>query len=625
MKLIETFQRIVQRLPIYFKQLFASFRKNGFLNTIKRVVKKLFRFIVTGGDGSKLMRISYGEWMSNVESEYLNDEAMECDLKKLKGDIKFSIIFPVWNKSEEMLQSALDSITSQVYPNWEICISDGSTKNVKESREFLKKFADKYGEKVKFSTVDIEGINIIENTNNALSMATGEYVVFMDCDDEISRNCLLELAKGIENHPEVEFLYSDFDKVDENGKRFDPSFWPDWSPHTLTAQMYTTHVTCYKREVVKELGGLAKGTQGAQDWDLVLRYVTRGNWNVLHIPKILYHWRVYPGSTALAGSGAKDWAYENQRGVLERYLERRKMKGEVMEGPFAGSWRVRFDIVGNPKVSIVIPSKDKVEYLERAIESIKEHTKYGNYEIVVVNNRSEENETEEYFKKIVTEGVKVLDFDQPFHFGKLYNWAAKEVDGEYMLVLNNDVKVLNDGWLESMLEWAQLPEVGSVGARLYYPDGKIQHAGVIVGAGGAAAHSHRLLDGDTFGYEGCVVNVRNYLAVTGACMMVRRELFLDMGGFDEQFDPAYQDVDFGIRLYDERGLLNVYTPYAGLVHYESVSRFDSRNKEKLEKDTVNAEKLRQKWPQYIEYMGGRDPFYNDNLSYAHEDFRIRRE
>ena len=625
MNLIEIFQRIVQRLPIYFKQLVSSFRKNGILNTLKRVLKKIFRFIVTGGDGSKLMRISYGEWMRNVESKYLNEDSMKEDLGKLKVNPKFSIIFPVWNKSEDMLQKALDSIVNQVYTNWEICISDGSTKNVKETRKFLKKFAKEYGEKVKFSTIDIEGINIIENTNNALSMATGEYVVFMDCDDEISENCLLELAKGIGNNPEVEFLYSDFDKIDESGKRFDPSFWPDWSPHTLTAQMYTTHITCYKREVVEDLGGLVKGSEGAQDWDLVMRYLTRGNWKVLHIPKILYHWRVYPGSTALAGSGAKDWAYENQRGVLERYLERRKMKGEVLEGPFAGAWRVKFDIVGNPKVSIVIPTKDKVEYLERAIESIKEHTKYGNYEIVVVNNRSEEVEAEEYFKKIVKDGVKVLNFDQPFHFGKLYNWAAREIDGEYMLVLNNDVKVLNDGWLESMLEWCQLPEVGSVGAKLFYPDGKIQHAGVIVGAGGAAAHSHRLEDGEYFGYEGCVVNVRNYLAVTGACMMVRRELFLDMGGFDEQFDPAYQDVDFGIRLYDERGLFNVYTPYAELVHYESVSRFDSRNKEKLEKDTVNAEKLKEKWSKYIYERGGNDPFYNDNLSYTHEDFRIRRE
>jgi len=228
----------------------------------------------------------------------------------------------------------------------------------------------------------------------------------------------------------------------------------------------------------------------------------------------------------------------------------------------------------------------------------------------------------EYFKVISKEkNIRVVDFNEPFHFGKLYNWAVKQIDGEYMLMLNNDIKVLNDGWLESMLEWCQLPEVGSVGAKLYYPNGKIQHAGVIVGAGGAAAHSHRLMDGDSFGYEGAIVNVRNYLAVTGACLMIKRKVFIDMKGFDIQFDPAYQDVDLGIRLY-ERGLYNVYTPYSELIHYESVSRFEDKG---LERDEINAIKLRKKWPQYIEYMGGRDPFYNDNLSYAHEDFRVRLE
>ncbi|HPQ79275.1 MAG TPA: glycosyltransferase, partial [Candidatus Dojkabacteria bacterium] len=313
MKLFELFQRVIQRIPIYFKQLVTSLKKNGPFITLKRIFKKIYTFVITGGDSSKLMRVSYGEWMSNIEGKYLNEESMQRDLKRLKTTPKFSIVFPVWNKSEEMLKSALNSITSQVYTNWEICISDGSSKNVKEIRDFLLNFQRRYSEKVKFSTIDVEGINIIENSNNAVSLATGEYLVFMDCDDEISSNCLLELAKSINENPKVEFLYSDFDKIDEYGNRFDPSFWPDWSPHTLTAQMYTTHVTCYKREVVKELGGLVKGTHGAQDWDLVLRYVTRGNWNVIHIPKILYHWRVYPGSTALVNSGAKDWAYENQR------------------------------------------------------------------------------------------------------------------------------------------------------------------------------------------------------------------------------------------------------------------------------------------------------------------------
>jgi GT2 family glycosyltransferase len=242
---------------------------------------------------------------------------------------------------------------------------------------------------------------------------------------------------------------------------------------------------------------------------------------------------------------------------------------------------------------------------------------------VVVNNRSEEENSREYFREIEKEeNIRVIDFSEPFHFGKLYNWGSKQVDGKYMLILNNDIKVRNEGWLESMLEWIQLPEVGSVGARLYYKDGRIQHAGVIVGAGGAAAHSHRLSNEDDFGYNGAIVNIRNYLAVTGACMLVERDVFIEMGGFDERFDPAYQDVDFGIRLF-EKDLYNVYTPYSELTHYESVTRFDEKNKEKLEKDEVNAEKLRKKWPEYIEFMGGDDPFFNENLSYAHEDFRLK--
>jgi GT2 family glycosyltransferase len=332
---------------------------------------------------------------------------------------------------------------------------------------------------------------------------------------------------------------------------------------------------------------------------------------------------VYPGSTSLANGGAKQWAYKNQGKVLERYLERRELEGKVLNGPFEGSWRVQFEIIDNPKVSIVIPTKDKLEYLSRAVESIKKKTKYSNYEIVIVNNNSQEKETLQYLKDVKKgENIEVLEFNQPFHFGRLYNWASKKVDGKYMLILNNDIKVLNEGWLESMLEWIQLPEVGSVGARLYYEDGKIQHAGVIVGAGGAAAHSHRLSAGDDFGYNGAIVNVRNYLALTGACLLVERQTFIDMGGFDEQFDPAYQDVDLGIRLY-EKGLYNVYTPYAELTHYESITRFDKENGDKLEKDEVNALKLQKKWPQYISEKGDGDPFFNPNLSYAHEDFRLK--
>ena len=596
MKLFDIIERVFKRIPIYKQQFKTLVKKEGLKSTLLKIWKKLWRFILSGGESSKLMKLQYAEWMQNVEAKYLNENSMKKDLKSVSKDIKFSIVFPVWNKKREMLKMALDSITNQVYGNWEICISDGSSEQIAETEKFLKSFQKEYSGKVRLEFLDNglrKRINIIENSNKAISMATGQYLVFMDCDDELSPNCLLELAKGIQKNPDVEFLYSDFDKIDEGGNRFDPSFWPSWSPHTLTAQMYTTHVTCYRKDVLKRLGGLMKGTEGAQDWDLVLRYVTEyeGNWKVSHIPKILYHWRVHAASTALAHSGSKDWAYDNQKKVLERYLVRRELAGKVLEGPFQGSWRVKFDIIGNPKVSIVIPTCDKLNYLKRAVDSIKEKTAYTNYEIVIVNNRSKEKETLEYFKEIEKEDrIRVINFDEPFHFGKLYNWASRQVDGAYMLLLNNDIKVLNRGWLTSMLEWCQLPEVGSVGAKLYYENRKIQHAGVLVGAGGAAAHSHRLMSGEAFGYQGAVVNIRNYLAVTGACLMIRRNMFLDMGGFDEQFDPAYQDVDLGIRLYEE-GLFNVYTPYAELIHYESVTRFDDENKEKLEKDEVNAEKL----------------------------------
>jgi GT2 family glycosyltransferase len=628
MNIFELIKSTCNRIPIYRQQFVTVTKKHGLLNALYRVFRKVFKFVISGGNISKLRKIQYVEWMENIESKYLNTKSMYKDYSNLEKKPKFSIIFPVWNKSEEMLQQALDSILNQVYENWEICISDGSSENILEVKDYLKGFRDEYPNKVKLSFLPNklrEKINIIENSNKAIGLATGEYVVFMDCDDELSPNCLLELAKQIDENPEVDFLYSDFDKIDEDGRRYDPSFWPDWSPHTLTSQMYTTHVTCYRKDVLEELGGLVKGTEGAQDWDLVLRYVTEyeGKWDVVHVPKILYHWRVYPGSTSLANGGAKQWAYQNQEKVLERYLERRQLEGKVLNGPFEGSWRVQFEIIDNPKVSIVIPTKDKLEYLSRAVESIKKKTKYSNYEIVIVNNDSQEKETLQYLKDVKKgENIEVLEFNQPFHFGRLYNWASKKVDGKYMLILNNDIKVLNEGWLESMLEWIQLPEVGSVGARLYYEDGKIQHAGVIVGAGGAAAHSHRLSAGDDFGYNGAIVNVRNYLALTGACLLVERQTFIDMGGFDEQFDPAYQDVDLGIRLY-EKGLYNVYTPYAELTHYESITRFDKENGDKLEKDEVNALKLQKKWPQYISEKGDGDPFFNPNLSYAHEDFRLK--
>ena len=618
--------RVKDRIPLYKEDFNKDIKRHGFLKAMFLFLKRIYSFFRNRINPSAVRDFQYNKWMQNIESKYLNKESMIRDLKDIRGDIKFSIVLPVWNVKEEFLRNALDSITNQLYKNWEICISDGSSKNIKETEKFLKSFQEEYTEKVKLSFLSKElrkEINIVKNSNNAISVATGDYIVFMDCDDTLSKNSLLELAKGVEKNPNTEFLYSDFDKINDRGNRFAPSFWPDFSPHLLTSQMYTAHVTCYRRDIIQQLGGLREGTDGAQDWDLVLRYMTLKNnkdfENVIHIPKILYHWRITEGSTALSGRKAKSWAYDNQKTVLEEYLKRRNMKGGVVEGLYEGSWRVRYELVNNPKVSIVIPFKDKVELLKKAILSILEKTKYDNYEIVLVDNQSKEEKIFGYLDEITKdERIRVIKYDRPYHFGKLYNWAVEQIDSEYMLMLNNDIKVESEGWLTSMLEICQLPEVGLVGSRLYYPDGRIQHAGIVVGLGSCAGHAYRTVSGHTHGFDSPVVNIKNYLSVTCACAMIKSSLFKEMGGFDESLEPVFQDVDLGIKLYDS-GYYNVYTPYSELVHYESVSRLKKNQVSDIKEDEKCANIIKNKWPKFFK----QDPFYNINLSKKHEDFRIK--
>ena len=624
MKIIDHFyERFILGAPVIIVRIRTIYTREGIFGLVKYIIRRFYRKILYVLDPDIFGRLQFKDWRKNIEKRYLNKQYIEDISYTVGDDVKFSIIFPVWNKPQAIIHKALSSVVNQYYKNWELCISDGSTENVEETREFLKEFQKENPDKVKLNFLkNPSEINLIENSNSAIAMAEGEFCIFLDCDDEISLNCLLELAVAVKQNPEVDFIYSDFDKIDLEGNRFNPSFWPDWSPHTILSQMYTTHVTCYRTELIKKIGGLRKGTEGAQDWDLVLRLSEQTN-KIVHIPKILYHWRVYKGSTARENSGAKNWAYEAQKRVLTDWIKRNNLNAEVIEGAFQGSWRIKYSIKNSPRVSIIIPFRDKVIYLEKCLKSILEKTIYDNYEIVLINNRSIKKSTLAYLKTVSKmEKIKVLNYEEAFHFGKLNNWAVEHVDCEYVLLLNNDVEVINEEWLNAMLEYAQLPEVGEVGAKLLYPDGKIQHAGIGVGLGGAAAHPHRMLSGDGFGFQGWLVNPRNVIAVTAACMMIKRNLFLEIGGFDPQFDPAYQDVDFGIRLY-EKGYWNIYTPYARLCHYESVTRFASDYTDTLTKDAENAVKLRKKWPQYVGVDFGADPFYSPNLSYDHEDMRFR--
>jgi glycosyltransferase involved in cell wall biosynthesis len=615
------------RVPIWINHIRHILVTEGVFALIKKGFKKAHHTILNFSNPHKLHRLQYGEWQKNIEKQYLNEKYMKKLLGNIKKEPKISILLPTWNKSPEMTTRALESIEEQFYDNWEVCISEGSSKYIEETKQVIEDFKDKHPKKVRLDYLDDElrqKINIIENRNNCLQMASGEYIVYMDSDDELAPNCLLELANEINKHPNTAFIYSDFDKVDPEGNRFDPSFWPDWSPHTILSMMYTTHVRCFKTKLVRKLGGMRKGTEGSDDWDLVLRVAEQVEpEQIRHIPKVLYHWRVYSESTS-SNTGAKGWAYENQKRVLEDWIERNNQKAEVVPGLYKGSWRVKFDILGDPKVAIIIPFKDQVQYLKKCLPSIKEKTNYKNYEILLVDNRSQEQETFNYLKSLEEDDrIKLLKYDKPYSFGKLNNWAAKQTNADHILMLNNDTEVIEGGWLKAMLEYSQRSEVGTVGAKLYYPNKRIQHAGIVVGMGGAAAHPHRLQWADSNGYNGWLVNVVNFMAVTGACMMIKRELFLnEMKGFDAVFDPAYQDVDLGIRLY-EAGYWNVFTPYAKLVHYESVTRLNKKNKAQLQKDEENAEKLRKRWPQYVGINFCGDPFFNPNLSDGHEDMRLR--
>ncbi|MGB7297194.1 MAG: glycosyltransferase family 2 protein [Candidatus Aminicenantales bacterium] len=623
MKIIRYFyERFILKAPDIIARMRAIHTREGLFGLFKYMLQKLYRKVLFRIDPDILNRIQYTDWQKNVEKRYLNKDYMEKLSDFVGRETRFSIIFPVWNKPLVLLQKALSSVLEQHYQNWELCVSDGSTENTEKTRNFLGRFKGDHPDKVKLNFLkNPSGINLIENSNQALSLAEGDFCVFLDCDDELSPNCLLELALAVKKNPQVDFIYSDFDKIDLAGHRFNPSFWPDWSPHTILCQMYTTHVTCFRTALLKTLGGLRKGTEGAQDWDLVLRLGEHTR-HIVHIPKVLYHWRVYKGSTAHESGGAKAWAYEAQEKVLSDWIERNHPDAEVVEGAYPGAWRIKYKIVDSPKVSIIIPFRDKVDYLDKCVKSILKKTDYQNYEIVLINNRSTQKVTASYLEAISKkENIRFLNYDQEFHFGKLNNWAVGNVDAEYVLLLNNDIEVISPEWLGAMLEYAQLPEVGEVGAKLVYPDGKIQHAGIGVGLGGAAAHPHRLLD-DGYGFQGWLANPRNVLAVTAACMMIKRALFFDMGGFDTDLDPTYQDVDFGIRLY-EKGYWNVYTPYAKLCHYESITRFARDYTDPLVEDKENAVKLRKKWPQYVGIDFGADPFYSPNLSYDHEDMRFR--
>lgn len=544
----------------------------------------------------------------------------ELDIDKMKKIIsafkikpKISIIMPVFNVDEKWLRIAIDSVRRQVYENWELCIVDDAS-----TLPHIKPVIMEYGKKdprIKIKFLQ-ENKNIASASNEALNLATGDYVGLLDHDDEIYQNTLFEVVKSINENPDVQIIYSDENHISPTGERIDPFFKPDYSPDLLMTCHYMVHFIVYATSLLRELNGFRVGFDGAQDYDLVLRAVEKTNM-IHHIPKLLYGWRNIPTSTA-AGSNAKSYAPIAAKKALEEALKRRKINGTPQYLPDLGYFRINYNLTKKPLVSIIITTRDRPDLLSRLLSSIERKTTYENYEIIVVDHLSKTKEALEFFKSLKH---KVIRYEKEFNISNLFNFAEKHANGEYLLTMNDDLEVITENWIESMLGPCQRDEVGIVGAQLIYPDASaktgliagqtIQHAGVVLGVGGIAGHAFRHIYHLHNGYFGFNKTLRNYSAVTGACMLVKRDVYKKVNGYDPIFKVAYGDVDFCLRVRKE-GYLIVYTPYAKLYHYEGGSRG-------IRQPSDDAHIFVNRWKNELLK---RDPYYNVNLTLLREDFSL---
>ena len=524
-----------------------------------------------------------------------------------------SIVVPVYQAPEEFLRQMLLSVCRQTYKNWELCmaVSDEERHRIEEILE---------EDVFKGKTVRLIGMRenrgISENTNAAIKEAAGTYIGFLDQDDLLAPDALYEMVKKLNEYPEAGLLYSDEDKVTADLKKhFQPHFKPDFNLDLLRANNYICHFCVIKKSLIEEMGGLRSEFDGAQDYDLVFRCVEKTI--TAHVPRILYHWRVHQVSTA-DNPISKTYAFEAGQRAIEAHLLRCGEHAEVLPELDRGFYRVRYKVQGNPKISILIPNKDHVKDLEKCLQSISKSI-YKNYEITIIENNSKKAETFAYYDKIESDHIRILRWDGPFNYSAINNYAVSETDGEYLVLLNNDTEVIGKDWLGEMLANCQRKEVGIVGAKLYYPNGQVQHAGVIVGIRGIAGNMFRGLPKGYSGYLHKASTQQDLSAVTAACMMVKRSVYEEVGGFEEQLAVAFNDIDFCLKV-RRCGYLVVYDPYVKLYHYESRSRGAEDNEEKIRRYQCEIDYVRRNWS---EIMEKGDPMYNPNLTLVKCDYSLR--
>ena len=581
------------------------FKKNGFLKTAKtqaqwKAWKKRHGFFIP----PKAFGLSDSVYNAQKRTSFSNS-------------IKFSVLVPLYNTPENFLKEMIGSVLLQTYENWELCLADGSDSEHGYVGQICEEISQK-DSRIKYTRLKQNG-GISENTNAALAMASGDYISLFDHDDLLHPSALFETMKAIGEH-DADFIYTDEAKFQSPNlcNIICTNFKPDFSPDYFHGINYICHFTSFKKSLLEKAGSrFMSDYDGAQDYDLFLR-LTEQTQKIYHIQKCLYYWRASPSSTA-GSAGAKNYTSVAGQKALQEHFKRCKVKADVQQGKVPNTYRVNYEIKGEPLVSILIPNYEHWQTLKKCVDSILNLSTYKNYEIIIIENNSTQKETFDYYDSLKSNPkITVVRWEGKFNYSAINNFGFKHAKGDYILLLNNDIEVITPNWIEEMLMFAQRDDVGAVGAMLYYPSDKIQHGGVVLGIGSVGGHSHRDFQRGSYGYASRLLTVQNYSCVTAACLMVSARIYEEVEGLDEKFEVAFNDVDFCMRI-RRAGYLNVWTPFAELYHHESESSGGGDMPEKKARFSDEAKRFQARW---AEELRAGDPYYNPNLTLEHEDFSV---
>lgn len=579
-------------------------------DSVKRSLRNPVKRLLT-----RRIQSTYGEWMRQYDTLNDADRAdIQLHMVTFAKPVTFSVVMPTYNTPENFLRKAIESVLGQIYPLWELCIADDAS-TFPHVRQVLEEYARKDPRiKVVFRR---QNGHMSAASNSALDLATGDYVALLDHDDALSEHALYWVAAEIVSYPDAELIYSDEDKMDEKGRRCDPYFKPDWNPELLLGQNYINHLGVYKRERVERLGGFRLGYEGSQDWDLLLRFTDDlAPEKIRHIPAVLYHWRMLVNSTA-SDLSAKPYVVDAAKKAIAEALQRREQIF-VLDNTCNGMFHLpRFAIINNPLVSIIIPTRNGLEDLRKCLDSLH-LTDYSQVEFLIIDNQSDDQNTLAYLSELSKRpNHRVLPYSYPFDYAALHNWAVPQARGEVLCLLNNDTEVITPSWLSEMVAQAMRKGVGAVGAKLLYPDGTLQHGGVVLGLGGIAGHAHKTMDGNNWGLFGRGGVIQDVSAVTAACLVMQKRHWEHVGGMAAELTVAFNDVDLCLRLRDA-GLRNIWLPQSVLYHHESKSRGSDVHPEKLRRFALEHAYMQWRWGAILK----RDPAYNPNLTLDREDFSL---